>query len=146
MTEWFECKVSYEKEAEDGKMVKVKEDYLVDAMSFIEAETRLTEKVSEIISGEFSVEALKREKVYEIFKCSEDDGVWFKNKVEFVTVNDNGKEKKTKATIFLQTSNIKKVASELTDKLLGTMMDYSIISINKTNILEVFEYNNQNQD
>jgi hypothetical protein len=140
MKEWFECKVSYEKETEDGKMVKVKEDYLVDAMSFIEAETRLTEKVSEIIVGDFSVEALKREKVFEIIKS--DSGDWFKNKVEFISVNENGKEKKTKAIIYLQTTDIKKVASELSNKLSDSMMDYSILSINKTSILEVFEYNN----
>lgn len=140
MKEWFECKVSYEKETEDGKMVKVKEDYLVDAMSFIEAETRLTEKVSEIIVGDFSVEALKREKVFEIIKS--DSGDWFKNKVEFISVSENGKEKKTKAIIYLQTTDIKKVASELSNKLSDSMMDYSILSINKTSILEVFEYNN----
>lgn len=142
MTEWFECKVSYEKETEDGKSVKIKEEYLVDAVNFIEAETRLTEEVSKFITGDFKVETVKREKVYEIFK-SEGGDVWFKCKVEFIIVDENsGKEKKTKATIYLQSTAIENVVKELNDNMHDTMCDYSIISFTKTNILDIFEYGN----
>ena len=35
MYTWFECKVRYEKVAENGMNKKVTEPYVVDAMSFI---------------------------------------------------------------------------------------------------------------
>lgn len=142
MAEMFECKVSYDNQNEDGKIVKIKEEYLIDAVNFIEAETRLTEKISEIIPGEFHVEAIKREKVSEIIK--KDGGTtWFKNKVEFNYVDDNGKTKKNKVVIYLQSNDIKNVGTELATKLSNSTIDYNIRSITKTNILDVFEYNNE---
>lgn len=144
MAEMFECKVSYDNENEEGKITKIKEEYLVDAVSFIEAETRLSEKLFEILPGEFHVEAIKREKVSEIIKI--DGGtVWFKNKVEFNFVDDNGKTKKSKVIIYLQSADIKNVAGELAAKLSNSTIDYNIRSITKTNILNVFEYNEQKQ-
>lgn len=141
MTEWFECKVSYTTEDENGKSSKVAENYLVDATSFIEAETRLVEKVSEFIPGEFKVEAVKREKVYEIFRSEEEGDTWFKNKVEFITLDEkSGKEKKTAATIFLQSSGIENVVKELNTNMKDSMCDYSILSVTRTKILDVFEY------
>ena len=37
MAEMFECKVSYNKENEEGKIVKIKEEYLVDAVNSLRA-------------------------------------------------------------------------------------------------------------
>ena len=41
---WFVCRVSYDKTMEDGLQKKVKELYVVDAMSFTEAETRIIDE------------------------------------------------------------------------------------------------------
>lgn len=57
---WFESKVRYEKTMENGKNRKVVEPYLVDALSFTEAEARTIEEVTPFISGEFSIMAIKR--------------------------------------------------------------------------------------
>ena len=51
MHSWFECKISYEKVLENGMQKKVTEPYLVDAISFTEAEARITEEVRPFISG-----------------------------------------------------------------------------------------------
>lgn len=140
MNEWFECKISYEREIEGGKFAKISEGYLVDAVNFIEAETRLYEKMKNVIDGEFKVETVKREKVYEIFRGEYGD-TWFKCKVEFVTIDEtSGKEKKTKAVIYLQNEKFENVAKELNDKMANSMSDYDILSINKTNLIDVFEY------
>lgn len=140
MNEWFECKISYEREIEGGKFAKISEGYLVDAVNFIEAETRLYEKMKNVIDGEFKVETVKREKVYEIFRGEHGD-TWFKCKVEFVTIDEtSGKEKKTKAVIYLQNEKFENVAKELNDKMANSMSDYDILSINKTNLIDVFEY------
>ena len=54
MTNWFECKVSYEKMLENGTQKKVTEPYLVDALSFTEAEARIIEEIRPFITGEFT--------------------------------------------------------------------------------------------
>lgn len=55
MHTWFECKIRYEKVMENGMNKKVTEPYLVDALSFTEAEARIIEEITPYISGEFTV-------------------------------------------------------------------------------------------
>ncbi|MTU94460.1 DUF4494 domain-containing protein, partial [Parabacteroides merdae] len=55
MHNWFECKVSFEKIMENGAQKKVTEPYLVDALSFTEAEARIIEEIRPFVSGEFTV-------------------------------------------------------------------------------------------
>lgn len=54
MHTWFLCKIRYEKVMENGMQKKVTEPYLVDALSFTEAEARIIEEVTPFISGEFT--------------------------------------------------------------------------------------------
>ena len=67
MANWFECKVRYDKVQDNGSVKKVNEPYLVDALSFTEAEARIIEEQTPCISGDFSVSAVKRTKISEIF-------------------------------------------------------------------------------
>ena len=67
MQNWFETGIKYEKTAEEGKVVKVNEKYLVDALSFTEAETRINEEMKPFISGEFVVSTIRRARTNEIF-------------------------------------------------------------------------------
>ena len=57
---WFECKIRYEKVQEDGLQKKVTEGYVVDALSFTEAEERIIEEMASYISGEFKVADIKQ--------------------------------------------------------------------------------------
>ena len=56
---WFECKIRYEKTMEDGLLKKVNEVYVIDALSFSEAEERITKEMSSYISGEFEIVDVK---------------------------------------------------------------------------------------
>ena len=60
MHTWFECKIRYDKTQENGSIKKVTEPYLVDALSFTEAEARIIEEMTPFISGEVDVNAVKR--------------------------------------------------------------------------------------
>ncbi|MGL5772544.1 MAG: DUF4494 domain-containing protein, partial [Bacteroidales bacterium] len=82
MNNWFECKVRYEKTIENGMLKKVTEPYLVDALSFTEAEARIIKEVTPFITGEFTVSDIKRAKISEIFEDETGDR-WFKAKVQF---------------------------------------------------------------
>jgi len=71
MAQLFETKIRYDKIQENGAVKKVTEAYLVDALSFTEAEARIIEEMTPYISGDFSVAAIKRTKIAEIFFTSD---------------------------------------------------------------------------
>lgn len=106
MHNWFECKVSFEKVLENGMQKKVTEPYLVDALSFTEAEARIIEEITPFISGEFTIKDIKRAKLQEIF-FNENGDRFYKAKVNFITLDEKyGAEKKTAAYMLMQASNI----------------------------------------
>ena len=87
--EWFECKVKYDKTMENGLIKQVTEAYLVDALSFTEAERRFLEEIEPFMSGEYMVTDIKRAKIAELFESN--DGLadrWFKCKVAFITLDE----------------------------------------------------------
>ncbi len=87
MANWFECKIRYDKIMDNGAIKKVTEPYLVDALSFTEAEARIIEEMTPYISGEFSVSAVKRTKISEIFWDDSADK-WYLVKVAFITIDE----------------------------------------------------------
>ena len=97
MATWFECKVKYDKMSENGMPKAVTEPYLVDALSFTEAEARITEEITPFISGDYKVTAVKRTNTAEIFWAEDaESDKWYKVKVNFVTIDEKtGVEKKT---------------------------------------------------
>lgn len=142
MNEWFECKVRYEKTLENGLLKKVTEPYLVDALSFTEAERRFLEEIEPFMSGEFQVTDIKRAKLAELFEC-EDDAAdkWFKAKVAFITLDEkSGVEKKSSQTMLVQASDLRDAVKRLDKGMEGTLADYEIASIAETPIMDVFHY------
>ena len=87
MSQWFECKVKYDRMMENGVLKTVSEPYLVDALSFTEAEARITDKMQPFISGEFSVDTVKRVKLSDIFYNEAGDR-WYKVKTNFITIDE----------------------------------------------------------
>lgn len=140
MHNWFQCKIKYERNADDGAVVKVNEAYLVDAMSFTEAEERINEEMKPFISGEFLVSDIKRARIAELFP-DENGDKWYRCKVNFVTLDEEkGVEKRVASTMFSQASSLKEALEVLEKGMKGTMADYEIASIVETNIMDVFLY------
>ena len=137
MANWFECKVRFDKTQENGSVKKVNEPYLVDALSFTEAEARIIEELTPFISGEFSVSAVKRTKITEIFYDETGDR-WYLVKVAFITIDEKGFEKKSSTLILVQASDFKKAFENFTDGMSSTMADYEIQSITETPLMDVF--------
>ena len=138
MANWFECKVKYDKIQENGSVKKVSEPYLVDALTFTEAEARITEERRPFISGDFSVAAVKRSRVAEI-AFNEEGDMWYLAKVGFITVDEkSGVEKRTVAQILVQATGFKSAFDNLLAYMKGTLADYDIVSITETPILEVY--------
>ena len=139
---WFLCKVRYDKVQEDGVTKKVTETYVVEAVSFTDAEARINEEMSAYISGEFEVAEIDRAVFKEIF-FSDDANAdkWYKSKLQFITIDEKTeKEKKSNVYYFVEGSSLESARKNIDDIMGGTMIDYSIASVSETSILDVFEY------
>ena len=142
MHTWFECKIRYEKVMENGMNKKVTEPYLVDALSFTEAEARIIEEITPFISGEFTVSDIKRANYSELFFCEEDAADrWFKCKLFFITLDEkSGAEKKTAAQMLAQASNLKDAIAVLEAGMKGTLADYTIAAVTETPLMDGFPF------
>lgn len=139
MANWFECKVRYDKLQENGAVKKVNEPYLVDALSFTEAEARITEEQTPFISGDFSVSAVKRTKIAEIFFVEGGDR-WYLVKVGFITIDEKtAVEKRSSSLILVQASNFKEAYDNFMKGMGGTMADFEIMSITETPLMDVYK-------
>jgi len=139
---WFLCTIRYEKTMEDGLQKKVTEKYVVDALSFTEAEARIIEQMSSYISGEFEIVEIDRCPFGEIF-FSDDElaDKWYKAKLAFITIDEKTeKEKKTKVNYLVQGMNLEQARKNIDEVMGGTMIDYVILGVNETPIMDVFEY------
>ena len=136
MHNWFECKVSYEKMLENGMQKKVTEPYLVDALSFTEAEARIIEEIRPFITGEFTVTDIKRARLSELF-FNENGDRFYKIKVYFITLDEkSGAEKKTAAQMLAQATTLKEAIAVLEDGMKGTLADYTIASVTETQLMD----------
>ena len=138
MATWFECKVKYDKIQENGSVKKVNEPYLVDALSFTEAEARIIEECTPYISGEFSISAVKKTKISEIF-WDETGDRYYMVKVMFITIDEKtAVEKKSASFILVQASDFKGALENFMSGMKGTMADFEIASITETALKDVF--------
>lgn len=138
MALWFECKVRYERMTENGSVKKVNEPYLVDALTFTEAENRIIEKITPYISGDFSISAVKKTRISEIFFDDSGDK-YYMVKVNFITHDEKSQvEKKTSNFILVQASDFAGSLAKFEEGMKGTLADYEIASITETPIMDVF--------
>lgn len=140
MHNWFETTIKYEKTAEEGRIVRVTEKYLVDAITFTEADARINKEMQPFISGEFSVSAIKRARINEMFENANGDK-WFKAKVNFIMLDEEkGVEKKIASYMMVQANEIKDARENLVEGMKGSMADYEVESLTETKIIDVFKY------
>lgn len=142
MHTWFECRIRYEKVMENGMQKKVTEPYLVDALSFTEAEARIIEEMTLFISGEFVVSDIKRANYSELFpSLDEQDDRWFKCKLCFITLDEkSGAEKRTSTYVLVQASDLDRAKKNLDEGMKGTQADYQVASVVETAIMDVYPY------
>ncbi len=140
MRNWFECKVKYEKTVEEGKIVTSSEAYLVDALSFTEAEERIIKEMKPFISGEFTVSNVRRLKISEMFPNEKADK-WYRCKVNFISLDEErGIEKKTAVAMYVQANTLKEACESLIEGMKSTLADYEIHTISETAIMDVYLY------
>ncbi len=141
MAIWFECKVRYDKMQENGMVKKVNEPYLVDALTFTEAESRIIEEMKPYISGEYSISSEKKTKISEIFYHEGGDR-YYLVKAAFISYdNKTDTEKKSISQILVQACDLEEALNNFNEGMKGTVDDYTIVSIAETAIMDIFKVN-----
>lgn len=139
MAQWIETKLRYQKIMENGAVKKVTEPYLVDALSFAEAEARIIEEMKPYISGDFEVKAVKKAKIAEVFELDYDeDGKWWKIRAAFITLDERTESaKKTPHDYLIKAEEIREAIAGFQHEI-SMLADYEIISVVETPILDIF--------
>ena len=137
----YECGVRYERTMENGMTKKVTELYLVDALSFAEAEGRITNEMEPYISGDFDVVTIKRTNISEIVEGLSTVDKWFKAKLMYITIDEKtGKEKKQAVHFIVRASDINNAHICVVEHMKGSVMDYEIATLDETKIMDLFRY------
>jgi hypothetical protein len=162
MHKFFLSKIKYEKTSQEGKIVKVTEQYLVDALSFTECEARITKEMQPFISGEFEVAAIAKKNYSEIVSemwginaieaeankmlkanipSSAEADKWFECKLNFITLDEEkGVEKKTPVFMLVRANTVNSAHDTLIEHMRKSMADYTIEGVKETKIIDVFKY------
>lgn len=138
MTELFECKVKYRKVTDSGIEKTVTEPYLLTAISFTDAESKIHNEMEAFISGEFIVQAIKRANYSEIIKT--DGDTWYKGKVTHLSIDEEaGREKKVSSYVLVGADNVDKAFSNINEAFSDMVVDYTIEGIHDSKIMDFFE-------
>ena len=140
VSKFYEVKVQYRKMLEDGKEKKVTEQYVVEALSFTEAESRIIEEMTPFIDGDFDVVSEKIAPYNEILLSdSYSDDKWFVSKVAFITIDEKTEKEKKQTFRYLVQAATSELALDYTKEMFSHgMSDYCIEAVQDTPILDVF--------
>lgn len=143
----FECKVKYMKVMENGLEKPTTEAYLVDALSYAEAESRFLEEIRPFMHGAFEVASITRVKISDIFfNDNESADKWYKCKLAFIVVDEkSGAEKKSSSFFFVQASDLREAIKYLDEQMKDIIIDYEIASVAETLIMDVYPYEENQQ-
>lgn len=139
---WFKTKVKYQKTMEDGSEKVVSEAYVVDALSFTEAESAIIEEMSVYVSGELKVSNLGKASYNEIFFSDvDDDDKFYTCKLQFITIDEKSeKERRSNVTYLVQAKSLARALRYVDEVMDKTMIDYDIVGLNETKVFDVFEH------
>lgn len=139
---WFKTKVKYQKTMEDGSEKVVSEAYVVDALSFTEAENAIIDEMSVYVSGELKVSNLGKASYNEIFFSDvDDDDKFYTCKLQFITIDEKSdKEKRSNVTYLVQAKSLARALRYVDEAMGKTMIDYDIVGLNETHVFDVFEH------
>ena len=133
--DWFETKIRYDKTMDDGMLKPITEQYVVDALSFTEAENAIIEEMSAFIAGDFAP-------YHEVFFSENDnDDKWYKAKLQFITLDEKTeKEKRSNVNYLVQASSLQGAVKHIDSVMGNTMITYDIASVTETPIMDVYEH------
>lgn len=146
MRVWFLCKVKYAKENEQGLLKNVSEQYLVDAVSFTEAEARIYDMLGSTIRGDFQVTNISKSNFVDVFPY-EDIDIWHKCKITYTVADgDSGKEKKVTQYMLVTAHDVKEAYDRIHESLSNMLVTFRVPDITESPIVEVFPYEHEDEE
>lgn len=141
-SEWYEVAFRYEKTLEDGSEKTVTEQYVVEALSFTEAEQRILKELGQYVRGEYYVKAIKKAVYKEVFfENDKKEERWFKTKLQFITIDEKtGKEKRFNVIYLVQSNSLIAVCKTIDKIMVDSVHDYESVSVQATKIVEVYPH------
>lgn len=133
--DFFEIKVNYTRQTGEDNSASVSETFLVEALTPSSVEERTLEELKPFISGEYDVPSIRNRKFFDIIPSGKSDD-WYESKVELITIEENGTEKRKAVTILVEAESIQKAVSVLSESM--HHLDCEIMSVKKSKILEVY--------
>ena len=139
-SKYYEVKIQYQQMQEDGREKKVSEQYVVESLSFTEAEARIAEEMLPYTDGDLDVVSEKIAPFNEILLSDNStDDKWFISKVAFITLDEKTAKEKKQTFRYLVQAETSELALDYTKEMLSHgMSDYSIDSVQDTPTLDVF--------
>ncbi|NHE55462.1 DUF4494 domain-containing protein [Cyclobacterium plantarum] len=146
MRTWFLCKVKYAKENEQGLLKNVSEQYLVDAVSFTEAEARIYDMLGSVIRGDFQVTSIGKSNIVDVF-FYEDVDVWHKCKITYIVADaDSGKEKKVTQYMLVTAHHVKEAYERIYESLNNMLVSFNVPEVTESPIVEIFPYEKDDEE
>ncbi len=140
MKTWFKCTVKYHKEDDKGNRKKITEPYLIDAVSFSEAEARIYQELESVIKGDFHISDISKSNFEDVFHYDDAD-TWFKCKVTYTDIDhESQKEKKVTKFMLVSAHDVKQAYERIQDSLSTMIVPFEIPSILESPFVEVFVY------
>ena len=139
---WYKFRIKYAELLDTGKKKNKSEEYLVDAMSFTETESRAMQTAAEALdTRDFDIAAISRETVTEILRSDDDEGHWFKANIVLITPDENtGESKESPQTMYVQANDTSEADKRLRKHMADSMVEWDIKSITKTKVVDVLDY------
>ena len=146
MRVWFLCKVKYAKENEEGLLKNVSEQYLVDAVSFTEAEARIYDMLGSVIRGDFQVTNISKSNIVDVFSY-EDIDIWHKCKITYIVTDaDSGKEKKVTQFMLVTAHDVKEAFERIFESLNNMLVTFRVPEVTESPIVEIFPYEKDDEE
>ena len=144
MATWYLGKIRYQREDEAGSLKTINEEYLLDSVSYTDAEARMFEVVASN-TPEFQLVKLTKMRLSEVFFVENGSETWYKCKVQYISFDEKTQKEKKVSHIMLINENNPSQAYQALCFHLGNLNDYEITDINITSILEVCPYVPENE-
>ncbi len=122
-----------------GEQVKATDQYVVEAVSWTDCEANTTAFMSGFNSEDFSIPTMKKASFQEIF-LSEDGETsrFYECTVAYIVLDEKtGKEKRSKCRYLVEGESVERAKKGIDEVLKSTMVDYDIVCIKETNIVDI---------
>lgn len=139
MSDWFQVKIKYLKQLDNGSITSKMDNYILNALSFTEGEARLQRILEEYIS-EYNLQTMAKTTIQDVI-MDDSKEFFFKVKVAYVSADpDSGKEKKITEDYLIQADSNKEAHQIMEARLQGSIVDWEIPSVVQSTIVDAFPY------